>query len=49
MPIVPTKFEQLLQLRKTNVKGIVINPAGINVVLTNENLEKFEESFELPS
>ena len=49
MPIVPATFEKLLDLRNTSAKGIVINPAGINVVLTNENLTKFEEAFELPS
>lgn len=49
MPIVPATFEKLLDLRSTSAKGIVINPAGINVVLTNENLTKFEEAFELPS
>lgn len=49
LPIIPATFDKLLELRNTPVKGIVINPAGINVVLTNENLTKFEQAFELPS
>lgn len=49
MPIVPSTFEKFLEFKKTSAKGIVINPAGINVVLTNENLAKFAEAFEMPS